>query len=205
MRFKFIPREKAFFGLFERDAANLVEGAELLKKMLDDYSDPAGSAKAIMDAERRGDQITHEIIRTLNTTFVTPMDREDIHALASDIDDVLDHIEAAADLFVLHKIEKPTPAVQAQADVLVHACKTIHEAVIHLEKFKDLERYWVEVNEIETQGDKMYRRAVADLFNGEHKAMDVLRWKEIYDEVEEAIDECENIADTIEAIVLKNA
>jgi predicted phosphate transport protein (TIGR00153 family) len=205
MRFRFVPREKAFFGLFKRASANLVEGAELLKKMVDDYSNPQASLTAIVDAEHRGDEITHEIMRTLNTTFITPMDREDIHALASDMDDVMDYIEAAADLFILHNVETPTPAVRAQTDVLLRACRTINEAVTHLERFKDLERYWVEVNDIENEGDKMYRRAVADLFNGDHKAMDVLKWKEIYDQIEAAIDECENIGDTIESIVLKNA
>jgi uncharacterized protein len=205
MRFRFIPREKAFFGLFRQASENLVAGAELLKKMVDDYSNPQASLSAIVDAEHRGDEITRDIMRTLNSTFITPMDREDIHALASDMDDVMDYIEAAADLFVLHNIEAPTPAVRSQTDVLLRACRTINEAVGHLEKFKNLERYWVEVNDIENEGDRMYRRAVADLFNGDHKAMEVLKWKEIYDQIEAAIDECENIGDTIEAIVLKNA
>lgn len=205
MRFRFVPREKKFFSQFRRGAANLVEGAELLKKMVDDYSDPAASLRAIIDAEHRGDEITYEIIHTLNTTFITPMDREDIHELASHIDDVLDHIEAAADLFVLHNIEEPTAAVQTQAEVLVRATKVINEAVGSLENFKGLEKYWQEVNAIEREGDKTYRRAVADLFAGNYKAMDVLKWKEIYDEIESAIDECENIGDTIEAVVLKNA
>jgi hypothetical protein len=205
MRLKFIPREKAFFGLFQQGAANLVAGARLLKDMVDRYDDPKASYRAIVDAEHRGDDITHEIIRKLNTTFVTPLDREDIHALASGIDDVMDFIEAAADIFVLHGITEPSPTSRAQTDVLLRACEAVKEGVDHLEGFKDLEKYWILVNEIENEGDKLFRRAVADLFNGSFKAMDVLKWKEIYDQIEAAIDGCENIANILEAVVLKHA
>lgn len=205
MRLKFIPREKAFFGQFIRAAENLVEGADLLKQMLDDYSDPRASHEKIVEAEHRGDFITHEIIRTLNTTFVTPLDREDIHALASGIDDVMDFIEAAADIFVLHQIPEPTETARAQADVLVRATEGIKAGIDHLESFKNLEQYWIEVNKIENEGDKLYRRAVADLYSGRYKAMEVLKLKEAYDQIENAIDGCEKVANTLESIVLKNA
>lgn len=205
MRFRFIPREKVFFEQFRRAADNLVEGARLFKEMVDDYSDPRAAHKAIDDAEHTGDDITHEILKTLNTTFVTPIDREDIHAIASGIDDVLDFIEAAADMFILHGIAAPTDQVRGQAAVLLRATEAVRRGIQDLPRFKDLERHWIEINEIENEGDKFYRRAVADLFNGDHRAMDVLKWKEIYDQVEAAIDGCENIANTLEAIVLKNA
>jgi uncharacterized protein len=205
MRLKFIPREKAFFAQFTRAAENLLDGARLLQRMVQDFSDPKGSAMAIVDVEHVGDAITHEIINTLNSTFVTPIDREDIHALASGLDDVLDYIEAASDMLVLHHVEAPTDAVRSQSEVLVRACEAVLECVRRLESFKGLEPFWEQVHEIEKEGDRIFRQTVADLFNGRHKAMDVLKWKEIYDEVEAAIDQCEKIADTLEAIVLKNA
>jgi predicted phosphate transport protein (TIGR00153 family) len=183
----------------------MVEGAHLLKQMLDDYSDPRGSHEKIVEAEHQGDFITHEIIRTLNTTFVTPVDREDIHALASGLDDVMDFIEAAADILVLHQIPEPTPTLRAQADVLVRAVESIKAGIDQLENFKNLEHYWVEVNKIENEGDKLYRRAVADLFSGKYKALDVMKLKEAYDQIESAIDACEKVANVLEAIVLKNA
>lgn len=205
MRLRIIPRERVFFSLFRQHAENLVEGSRLLKEMVERWDDPNIGAKKIVDVEHRGDEITHEIIKKLNTTFVTPLDREDIHALATGLDDILDFIEGAADLFVLHSIERPTPEVIAQAGVLHDACSAVNEAVANLERFKGLEDHWVKISEIEHQGDKMYRRAVADLYNGNHKAMEVLKWKEIYEQIEAAIDGCEDIANQLEAIVLKHA
>ncbi|TMK19743.1 MAG: DUF47 domain-containing protein [Actinobacteria bacterium] len=205
VRLKFIPREKAFFEQFTRGAGNLVDGARLLKAMVDDFSDPKASHKAIVDAEHHGDAITHEIINTLNSTFVTPLDREDIHTLATGIDDVMDYIEAAADMLILHNVESPTDAVRAQCEVLIRACTAVQECVTRLETFKGLETYWQQVHDIEKEGDRVFRQTVAELFNGRYKAMDVLKWKEIYDQIEAAIDQCEKIADALEAIVLKNA
>lgn len=205
MRLKFIPREKVFFSQFIRASENLLEGARLLQRMVSDFSDPKASAAAIVDVEHVGDEITHEIINSLNSTFVTPLDREDIHALTSGLDDVLDYIEAASDMLVLHHVEAPTEAVRSQADVLVRACEAVLECVRRLETFKGLEPFWEEVHAVEKEGDKIFRQTVADLFAGHYKAMDVLKWKEIYDQVEAAIDQCEKIADTLEAIVLKNA
>jgi predicted phosphate transport protein (TIGR00153 family) len=205
MRLKFIPRENAFFDQFTAGAENLVEGAKLLKQMLDDFSDPKTSHKTIVDAEHRGDAITREIINTLNSTFVTPLDREDIHALASGIDDVMDYIEAASDMLILHNVEAPTDEVKAQCDVLIRACEAVLECVRRLKGFKGLEEYWGHVHAIEKEGDRIFRHTVAELFNGQYKAMDVLKWKEIYDQIEAAIDQCEKIADTLEAVVLKNA
>ena len=205
MKLRFIPQDRVFFDLFDRSAQNAAEGARLYLAMLERFDDPKGSAKQILDAEHAGDEITHEIIRRLNTTFVTPIDREDIHALATAMDDVMDFIEAAADNFVLHKVEKPTPLSIEQAAVLVRICEAVAEGVTGLRRFKDLDRHLIAIKSIETEGDKIYRRAVAELFSGDYKAIDVLKWKEIYDQVEAAIDAGEDVANYIEAIQLKHA
>jgi hypothetical protein len=137
--------------------------------------------------------------------FVTPLDHEDIHRLTSTLDDVLDHMEAAADLFVLHKIEQPLPEMKAQADVLVRATKTIREALEQLPHYKRLPPYWIEVDRLENEGDRLYRQAIADLFGGDHRALDVLKWRDICDEMEAAIDRTEDLSDALEGIALKHA
>ena len=205
MRFRLIPADKSFFDLFEQSTQIAVEGAKLYREMVERYEDPRASCHAIVELEHRGDEITHDIIRRLNTSFVTPIDREDIHALAANIDDVVDFIEAAADTYILHKIEAPTEEARRQADILVRACESVAEGVKHLRRFKGLDKYWIAVNSIENEGDRLYREAIARLFGGDYKAMDVLKWKEIYDVVEHAIDHCENVANLMEAIVLKHA
>lgn len=205
VRLRFIPRETAFFPMFTRGADNLVHGAQLLKAMVDDFSDPKASYRTIREAEHEGDGVTREIIAALNSSFITPIDREDIHALASGIDDVMDFIEAAADTLVLHNVAEPTKAVRDLCDVLLRASEKVSECVRRLQGFKGLEAYWTEIHTIEKEGDRIFRQAVAELFSGDYKAMDVLKWKEIYDQVEAAIDQCEKIADTLESIVLKHA
>ncbi|MFA5891798.1 MAG: DUF47 family protein [Actinomycetota bacterium] len=205
MRLRLFPQEPAFFDLFNKSAENAVEGAKLYLGMLDNYDDPRTSAKRIREREHRGDELTHEIIRNLNTTFVTPLDREDIHALATGLDDIMDFIEAAADMFILHGIEKPTMLVREQALILVRICEAVSDGVRNLRKFKDLERYWVEINSIENEGDQVYRRAVAELFKGDTGAIEVLKWKEIYEHTEAAVDAAEKVANILESIVLKHA
>jgi hypothetical protein len=205
MRLRFIPRENSFFDQFTKAADNVVLGAQLLKRMVDEFTDPKSSLQEIVDAEHAGDAITHEIMNALNSTFVTPIDREDIHALASGLDDVMDYIEAASDMLVLHHIQEPTQAVRSQCEILVRACETVSEVVGRLATFKGLEPSLAKVHEIEKEGDRIFRQTVADLFDGRYKAMDVLRWKEIHEQVEFAIDQCEKIADSLEAIVLKHA
>lgn len=205
MRLSLIPRDRAFFDLFDRSAANAVEGAKVYQQMVTTYGDPKVWHKQIFDLEHKGDDITHETIRRLNTTFVTPIDREDIHGLATDLDDIVDFVEAAADMFILHNIEAPTEEARQQADVLVAICEAVAQAVQYLRRFKGLEEHWVTVHQLENDGDRIYRRAIASLFGGNYKAMDVLKWKEIYDQVEQAIDGCERIATRLEAIVLKHA
>jgi predicted phosphate transport protein (TIGR00153 family) len=205
MRFQIIPREQGFYDLFEKAAANLADGARLLLKLFTDYQDPEAAHADINQREHEGDEITHEVMRALNTTFVTPFDREDIYALTSGIDDILDLIEAVSDLLVLHSIEQPLDEMRQQADVLLRACEQVFEATVRLRGFAGLERYWVEINRLENEGDRIYRKTVAHLFSGDFKAMDVLKWKDLVDQLEAAIDKCEDVANTMESIVLKHA
>ncbi len=206
MRLKISNRSEAFFDLFTESAENLRSAAELLQDMIGDYRDVELKAQRIADREHEGDEVTHAIIRLLNTTFVTPMDREDIYQLATALDDVMDAIEAVSDLFVLHRIEAPLPEMKAQIDVLVLAAMQTEQALAALSKMKreQLEPYWIEINRLENEGDRLYRRAIADLFSGEHRAMDVLKWKEVIENLEEALDGLENVANIIESTVLKH-
>ncbi len=207
MKLKISNRPDAFFGLFSESAENLRIAAELLQDLIGDFRDVDLKAQRIADREHEGDEVTHAIIRLLNTTFVTPMDREDIYQLATALDDVMDAIEAVADLFVLHRIESPLPEMKAQIDVLVLAAGQAEKALAELPKMKreQLEPYWIEINRLENEGDRLYRRAIADLFSGEHRAMDVLKWKEVIENLEEALDGLENVANIIESTVLKHA
>ena len=206
MKLKISNRADAFFGLFAESAENLRSAAELLQDLIGDYRDVASKAQRIADREHEGDEVTHAIIRLLNTTFVTPMDREDIYQLATALDDVLDELEAVSDLFVLHRIETPLPEMKAQIDVLVLAARQTEQALAALSNMKreELEPYWIEINRLENEGDQLYRRAIADLFSGEHRAMDVLKWKEVIENLEEALDGLENVANIIESTVLKH-
>jgi predicted phosphate transport protein (TIGR00153 family) len=207
VKLKVSQRAQAFFELFIASAENVRVAAEMLKDLVDDYTDVEVKARRIQEREHEGDEVTHEIIRRVNTTFITPLDREDIYKLATDMDDVMDAIEAASDLFVLHRIETPLPEMRAQVDVLLRAAVQTEQALRELPKMGKarLEPYWVEINSLENEGDKLFRRAVADLFSGDHRAMDVLKWKEVIETLEEALDGLENVANTIESIVLKHA
>ncbi|HLB62404.1 MAG TPA: DUF47 family protein [Actinomycetota bacterium] len=205
LRLRLVPRDESFFEMFVRLAGKVEDAAVAFEDMVGDFTDLQNKANRLRDIEHEADEITHEIMRRLNTVFVTPLDHDDIHRLASRLDDVVDHVEAAADLFVLHKIERPLPEMKAQAEVLVRTARVTREALSTLPKYKQLADYWVEVNRLENEGDRIYRRAIADLFGGDHKAMDVLKWKDIIDETEAAIDQLEDVANMLEAISLKQA
>lgn len=204
-RFRLVPRDERFFELFVRQAKNVEEGARVLFDLIAEFDGVAEKAGELRRLEHEGDEITHEIMRRLNTVFVTPLDHEDIHQLTSTLDDILDHMEAAADLFVLHKIDQPLPEMKAQADVLVRATGTIREALEQLPRYQKLPPYWIEVDRLENEGDRLYRQAVADLFGGDHRALDVLKWRDICDELEAAIDRSEDLSDVLEGIALKHA
>ena len=204
-RFHLVPRDESFFEYLVRQASNIEDAAQALSDLISEYEDVPSKVRRIQDLEHEGDEITHLILRRLNTVFVTPIDHEDIHRLTSTLDDVLDHMHAAADLFVLHKIESPLPEMKAQADVLVRASAKAREALAILPKYAQLGPFAVEINRLENEGDRLYRQAVADLFGGDHRAMDVLKWKDIIDEMEAAIDKLEDVSDILEAIALKQS
>ncbi|MFN2594395.1 MAG: DUF47 domain-containing protein [Actinomycetota bacterium] len=203
MRLRVVSAETTFFDLFEQMAAKVSQGADELVELLHDFTDVDRKTGRVLDTEHEGDEITHEIIRRLNTTFITPFDREDIHQLASSLDDVLDHIEAAAEDLQLYGIETPLPQIVSQAETLAQAAKTTSEAMPGLRKMKNLDEYWVEINRLENEGDRSYRRTIAELFSGDYKAMDVLKFKEVIEEIEQGIDRLEDVANTIESIFLK--
>lgn len=207
MKLKVSNRADAFFELFRASADNVKSAAKTLRDLTEDFTDVELKARRIAEREHEGDQVTREIMSLLNTTFITPMDREDIHRIATDLDDVMDAIEAAADLFVLHAIQEPLPVMKAQADVLYRAATQTVEAFREFPKMgkAKLEPYWIEINSLENEGDRLYRHALADLFGGDHRAMDVLRWKEVIEKLEEALNELENVANSIESVVLKHA
>ncbi len=204
-RLRLIPREESFFDLFELMAQKVQQGADALVELLEDYSDLDRKAGRVLDIEHEGDEVTHEVMRRLNTTFITPFDREDIHRLASSLDDVLDHVEAAAEYLQLHRIDSPLPQMLALAEILQKAASTTATAMPALRKMKDLEEYWVEINRLENDGDRITREAIASLFDNGIDPMVVIRWKDIFERLENAIDATEQVANIIEGIVIKNA
>jgi len=205
LRMRLIPRDETFFQLFVNQAMNIETAAGVLFDLIDNFDEAPAKAARMRDLEHEGDEMTHEIMRRLNTVFVTPLDHEDIHELATTLDDVIDHMEAAADLFILHKIEAPLPGMKAQADVLVRASRAIREALETLPRYKLLGPFGIEVDRLENEGDRVYRQAIADLFGGDHRALDVLKWRDIIDEMEAAIDRLEDVSDVLEGISLKHA
>jgi hypothetical protein len=200
------PRDREFFDLFEEAAGNILRACEMLDRMLSDYPEQSGLARDILICEQEGDRITHDIIKRLNQTFVTPIDREDIYALASALDDVIDFTEEVADYLGLYRIEAPTPPAQALAKVLLQSARQIDQAMPRLRGFKDLSHYTVELNRLENDGDRLTREALAGLFEGVGiDPIMVIRWKDIYARLEAAIDATEKIAHILESITIKNS
>jgi uncharacterized protein len=199
------PRDREFFDLFEEAGGNILRAAALLEEMLKDFPERSELARDILICEQDGDRITHDIIQRLNQTFVTPIDRDDIYALASALDDVVDYTEEVADYLGLYKIEAPMEQAQQLAKVL-HACgRQIAEAMPRLRGFKDISHYTVEINRLENDGDRITREAIASLFDTGIDPMVVIRWKDIFERLEEAIDSCEHVANIVEGIVIKNS
>ena len=205
MRLRLIPREERFFDLFVEDAANVLGAARLLEAMLRSYDQLERRSGEIRDAEHRGDEMSHDIGRRLESTFVTPFDREEIHGLITGLDDVLDFIEEVADTFVLYRIAAPTKTAIQQAAIVVKQCEQLHEALGHLRGFRGLEPYWIEVHRLENEGDRLARKAIAGLFANETNPIELVKWKDIYALLETTIDKCEDVANLIERIVVKNA
>ena len=201
----FAPRDRQFFDLFEEAAGNIVRAAGLLKEMITEYPDKADLVREILICEQDGDRITHEIIQRINQTFVTPIDREDILALASALDDVVDFTEETADYFGLYKIEAPMDQALQMADVLEQACREVQHTVPRLRELKDISHHTVEIHRLENDGDRIVREAMASLFYGGIDPMVVIRWKDIFEKLEHAIDSTEQVANILEGIAIKNS
>jgi predicted phosphate transport protein (TIGR00153 family) len=201
----FAPREREFFDLFEEAGNNIVRAAELLERMLDQWPDHGELAREVVICEQEGDRITHDIIQRLNQTFVTPIDREDIYALASGMDDIVDFIEEVADFLGLYRIEAPMEQAQAQARILHEATRQIAGALPRLRSFRNIHHFTVEINRLENDGDRVLREALASLFERGIDPMMVIRWKDIFERLEDAIDATETTANILQGIVIKNA
>jgi predicted phosphate transport protein (TIGR00153 family) len=199
------PRDREFFDLFEEAGGNILRAAGLLEEMLKDFPERSELARDILICEQDGDRITHDIIQRLNQTFVTPIDREDVLALASALDDVVDYTEEVADYLGLYKIEAPMDQALDLAHVLHSCARQIAEAMPRLRGFKDISHYTVEINRLENDGDRIVREAIASLFDTGIDPMVVIRWKDIFERLEEAIDATEHVANILEGIVIKNS
>jgi predicted phosphate transport protein (TIGR00153 family) len=200
----FAPKEREFFDLFEEAGANIVRATELLERMLARWPDHGELARDIVVCEQEGDRITHDIIQRLNSTFVTPIDREDIYALASSLDDIVDYVEEVADFMALYRIEAPMEQAQHMAQILHQSARQISLAIPRLRSFKDIHHFTIEVNRLENEGDRVVREALASLFERGIDPMMVIRWKDIYERLEDGIDSTEKTANILEGIVIKN-
>jgi predicted phosphate transport protein (TIGR00153 family) len=202
---RFRPADTTFYDLFTQSAQHLVEGAGLLAEMLGEGNDREVIAKKMRDAEHAADETTHEVVRRVNTTFVTPFDREDIYALASELDDVMDFMEEAVDLTLLYEVVKLPKELANQVEVIQRCAELTAESMPRLRTMSGLEEYWIEINRLENLGDKSYRRILARLFSGKYEALEVLKLKDIVDSLEDAIDAFESVANIIEQIAVKES
>jgi predicted phosphate transport protein (TIGR00153 family) len=203
--FNFSPHKEKFFDLFRQAAENTAQGAKVLNEMLDHYDNPQESWKKLKDIEHEGDRITHRTIRSLNQTFLTPIDGEDIHALTTALDNVIDAIEAAASRMVLFKIDRPTPEALELCETIVTSTEQLLKAVSHMPRLDDIDEYCIEINRLENTADDIYRRAIGNLFSNGTSPLDVIKWLDIYEILESATDRCEDVANILETIGLKNS
>ena len=198
------PKHEDFFTLFEKQGSVVCQGCELLLDMVEHFENVEQKAAKLKEVEHDGDLITHEIFAKLNRTFITPLEREDIHGLTSSLDNVLDAVEAIGSRFVLFRVKQVTPEAIQLARIVAQGGVQIEKAVKQLRDYDKLMPYTIELNRLENEADEISRRVVADLFNGGHDPIDVLRWKELYGRLEAAADMGEDVANILEAIVLKN-
>lgn len=205
MRLSLLPKKSEFFVLFEQHAQNAVEAAEALAKLFDDFTDIENKVRDIHAIEHYGDKLNHEIVRHLNETFVTPLDREDIVGLASKIDDVTDVCYDVSELVQLFRVKSIRPPAARQAKVLVSAAAEMLSMLKNLERLKNLEPHWIKIHTLENEGDQIWREAVAELFAGSDDAIEIVKWKDIYSLVEVAIDRCEDVANIVETIMVKHS
>jgi predicted phosphate transport protein (TIGR00153 family) len=204
MRFRLIPTDDAFFGLFDDSAANVADCARLLRELLADPTVPAAHEK-VAACERRGDQLVAEILQRLNTTFVTPFDREDIHALAEELDDVVDDMLEVSHRIQVTGIRTTLPELKEQADLLVQMGDQTVGLIGRLQSMKGTAAFLQAIDQLESEGDVIYRRTLGRLFGGEFEALEVLRWKDIIQAMEAALNTVEDISNVVESIVLKHA
>lgn len=203
MKLSLVPKEHDYFRMFSELAANLDAAAQLLVKFMND-GDRQSIAAAILEHEHVGDKMVHDIVRRLNKSFITPIDREDIYDLVATADEILDSIEEAAGLMIIYRIGEATDYARRQAEVIAKATPILRECMDNLEKPKGLDERIIAVNSLENDGDRIEREAIASLFEGDTKCTDIIKWKDIYETLESAIDECEHVANVIESIVLKH-
>jgi uncharacterized protein len=204
-RISLIPQKREFFSLYDRAAANTVAIAEALVGLLERFPDEADARmRDIKELEHEGDRLTHELVDLINRTFVTPFDRDDMYRLAGVLDDVCDNIDDTAEKIVGYGIRDVREHAKRQADVVARCARKLREAVGQLEGFKDSRRKLIELRELEDEGDRIAREAISELFRGELDAISLVRWKDIHEQLEEAVDACENAADVLEAILVKN-
>jgi predicted phosphate transport protein (TIGR00153 family) len=201
----FKPVDSVFYELLTTSATHLVDGAAILAEMLGDSADRGAIAERMRDAEHQADETTHEIAKRVNSTFITPFDREDIYALASGLDDVMDFMEEAVDMTVLYEVGVLPSELAEQVDVLQRCAELTAEAMPRLKSMKNLEEYWIEINRLENAGDKSYRHILAKLFSGKYDALDVLKLKDVVDSLEHAVDAFEKVANIIEQIHAKES
>jgi len=206
VRFRLTPQDTSFYDMFAASAAHLVVGAKLLTEVMGAPREEREALSSKMrEAEHAADESTHEIMRRVNSSFITPFDREDIYALASCLDDCMDLMEAAVDLIVLYRIDELPAGVAAQVEVLARMADLTAEAMPRLRSMKDLAEYWIEINRLENDGDRAYRMLLVRLFSGEYDALTVLKMKEVADELEAACDAFEHVANTVETIAVKES
>ena len=204
-RLSLIPQKREFFELYNRAAQNIIDIAEKLRELLDAF--PAGAEDLVRDVkelEHEGDRLTHDLVDLLNRTFVTPFDRDDMYRLAGALDDICDHVDEAAGRIVSYGVVEIREQARGQAQVICRAAVKLAEAIRGLEEFKASKRELIELRELEDEGDRLARAAIADLFSGSTDPIALIRWKDIHEGLEEAVDACENAADVLEAILVKN-
>jgi predicted phosphate transport protein (TIGR00153 family) len=208
VRLPFVPKETKFFDLYEESAKNIVDAARALKEMIDTWQYIDSRAAEITEMEHKGDTITHQIISLLHRTFVTPFDREDIAQLAHTLDDIMDFIHAAADAMYIYKIKAPTERSKELADIIVRGADEVYKAVSGLKKrsqLKMMQESCVEINRLENMADRVYRAAMAELFDNNEDIALIIKWREIYSHLESATDRCEDVANVLEGVALKHA
>jgi predicted phosphate transport protein (TIGR00153 family) len=204
-RISLVPQNREFFRLFDQASTNVVEISRALVRLLETFPAENGDLlREIKDLEHEGDRLTRQLVDLLNRTFVTPFDRDDIYQLATAIDDVCDHVDEAAGNIAGYGVTEIRPAAREQGQVILRSAQKLDEAVACLEGFKDASRQLHELRDLEDEGDRLNRAAVSELFSTSNDAMLVIRWKDIHEQLEEAVDACENAADVLEAILVKN-